>query len=239
MVSFKFTSKLIFFLFAVFFIPQFIFATDIFDTSEVTISAQVISSGVDEGGGGGSSGSSIETEKINISTIVNFSGMAYPFAKVFILQDGQIVATTIANEEAYFSVSLSNLSTDTYTFSVYGEDSSNRKSSFFSFPIFITSGTIVNIGNIFLSPTIEINKSEVKKGDNLIIFGQSIPQKEITISVHSGQEYFYKVMSDMTGAYLYDLNTSLLDLGKHQTKSKTTSNDHISLYTTPLVFLVG
>jgi hypothetical protein len=122
---------------------------------------------------------------------------------------------------------------------VYGEDSNGRKSSFFSFPIFITSGTIVNIGNIFLSPTIDVDKIEVKRGDNLIIFGQSIPKKEITISVNSDQEYFYKVIANAMGTYLYNLDTSILEVGKHQTKSKTILETQISLYTTPVSFLVG
>lgn len=229
-----------FLLFCVF-IPQFVFALDIIVNNDVSISAIVnpinngSSGGGSSGGGGGSGGSA----GLDLVTTVNFSGMAYPLSRVYILKDGDIVVTTIADQSANFSVSLTDLDTNTYTFSVYGEDSNNKKSSFFSFPIYITKGTTVNIKNIFLSPTIDVNKSKVKKGDNLIIFGQSIPQNEILISVHSDKEHFFRVVSNAMGAYLYNLDTSILEIGKHQTKSKTTLDTQVSLYATPVSFLVS
>ena len=226
-------SKIIcFLLFLVGIFPQMVNASS---DSNVSISASVNAT-LGGGGGGGRGGNE---EELNLPTMVNFSGMAYPFSKVYILKDGNVAATTIADQSANFSVSLSGLNTNTYTFSVYGEDGNSRKSSFFSFPIFITKGTTVNIGNIYLSPTIDVDKLEVKRGDNLLIFGQSIPQKEVIISVYSDQEYFYKVMANAMGAYLYNLDTSILKLGKHQTKSKNTLDNQVSLYATPVPFLVG
>jgi len=212
------------------------------DLYPVTISAYVGVTDPNEGGhtgGGGGGGGGGNVNPIHLDTVVNFSGMAYPLSRVYILKDGQVAATTIADPAANFSVSLSDLRTNTYTFSVYGEDDSGRKSAFFSFPIFITSGTTVNIANIFLSPTIDVDKSDVKKGDNLVIFGRSIPQKEIVISVHSAEELFYKSNSNAMGGYLYNLDTSVLEIGKHQTKSKAIAGNQISQYTTPVSFSVG
>lgn len=226
-------SKIIcFLLLIVFFCPQSIFADDIVINSHVSITAQVSDSGA-SGGTNGSSGS------LYLPTLITFSGLAYPFSRVYVLKDGNIVNSTVADKDANFSVSISELNSDIYTFSIYSQDSRNRKSSFFSFPIYITKGITVNIDNIFLSPTIDVDKIEVKKGDNLVIFGQSLPQSEIIISVFSNQEYFYKTISNKIGAYLYNLDTSVLDMGKYQTKSKTSFNDQISLYATPVSFLVG
>lgn len=239
-IFYKNKTILFFFIFLICF-PQMVLSYTT-DLHPVTISAYV---GVtdpnddDNQGGGHGGGGGGGVTPIHLGTVVNFSGMAYPLSRVYILKDGQIAATTIADPAANFSVSLSDLNTNTYTFSVYGEDDKGRKSSFFSFPIFITKGTTVNIGNIFLSPTIDIDKSEVKKGDNLVIFGQSIPKKEIVISVHSDQEYFYKIISNQMGVYLYNLDTSILEIGKHQTKSKSVLESQISQYTTPLSFIVG
>ena len=191
------------------------------------------------GGGGGGAGGGGGGGEVIAPTVVNFSGMAYPLSRVFILKDGDIAVSTIADQAAYFSVSLSGLKTNTYTFSVYGEDSNKRKSSFFSFPVFITEGTTVNISNIFLSPTIDVDKAEVKRGDNLLIFGQSAPSREIIISVHSDQEHFFNVMSNAIGGYLYNLDTTILELGKHETKSKTNLTNQLSLYAAPVQFTVG
>lgn len=211
--------------------PQLVFADEIVN---VSISAQVNDSQSNEGGNGSVGGSII-----TLPTLITFSGLAYPLSKVYILKDGNIVTSTIADKDANFSVSLSDLSSNIYTFSIYSEDSRGGKSSFFSFPIYILKGVTVNIGNIFLSPTIDVNKIEVRKGDNLIIFGQSLQQREVTISVFSNQEYLYKVISNKIGAYLYNLDTSNLEIGKYQTKSKTSTENQTSLYTTPVTFLVG
>lgn len=226
-------KKIICFLFFVILsVSQLVFADDIIINSDVSITAQV--NGSQTGGGtNGSSGS------LYLPTLITFSGFAYPFSHVYILKDGNLVNSTVADKDANFSVSISELNSDVYTFSIYSQDSRDRKSSFFSFPIYITKGITVNIDNIFLSPTIDVDKIEVKKGDNLVIFGQSLPQSEIIISVFSNQEYFYKTISNKIGAYLYNLDTSILDLGKYQTKSKTSLNDQISLYATPVSFLVG
>jgi hypothetical protein len=216
-------------------LPGILRADTLTANDSVTISARVVGAG---GGGGGGSGGGSGGE-ITTPTIVNFSGMGYPLSKIYILKNGEIAVTTIADPGANFSVSLTGLSTDTYTFSVYGEDKNGRKSSSFSFPIYITAGTIVNIGNIFISPTIDIDKSEVKKGDTLIIFGQTVPESAVSLSVHSDQEYFYHVASNKLGAYLYNLDTSFLQLGKHQTKSKSSWGNQVSPYTLPVSFLVG
>lgn len=225
-------NKIICLLLVGFFIPQVIFAADMVINNDVTISASV--NGTQNGGGSGGGGGAI-----TLSTIVIFSGKAYPLSRVYVLKDGKMATSTIADQMANFSVSLSGLSTDTYTFSIYGEDSKGKKSSFFSFPIFITYGTTINIGNIFLSPTIDVDKSEVKKGDNLVIFGYSLPKNEVIISVYANQEYFFKAFSNAMGIYLYNLDTSILQMGNHQTKSKTSFNNQTSLYATPVSFIVG
>ncbi len=190
------------------------------------------------GGGGGGGGGSSPAPAVS-STGVNFSGRAYPLSTVGILEDGQLAVTTIADPDANFSVSISNLASGNYTFSVFGEDSSGRHSSAFTFPIFITSGVTTNIGSIFLAPTIAVDKSEVKQGDNISIFGQSIPDANITISVNSAQEFFEQTPSDKNGIYLYDFDTSPLALAEHTTKSKAATSSLISPFSSVVSFLVG
>ena len=161
MYKISFLNKFFIIIYVVsFFVPQyFVVAYDIVTNTDVSISATVNSSPPVGGGGGGGGGSVV----ITMPTTVNFSGMAYPSSKVTILNNGVIAVTTIADSQAKFSVSVNNLTTGTYNFSVFGEDSNKVKSLTFSFPVYVTEGTTVNIGGIFLSPTINIDKSEVKK----------------------------------------------------------------------------
>lgn len=184
------------------------------------------------GGGGGGYVSPPETKVI-------FSGRAYPKSAVTLLKDAQIAATTIAGADANFQIGVSNLSGGNYIFSVYSEDSSGIRSSLLSFPVSVVSGAIVNIGGIFVAPTIAVDKNEVKMGENIAIFGQSIPKAEITIVVNSDEEFFNKTLADASGAYLYNLDTIQLKIGQHFTKSKATLDGAISSFSKAIGFAVG
>lgn len=186
------------------------------------------------GGGGGSSATTVITP-----TAVNFFGRAYPGSVVVLLKDSQLAVRTVAGPDAIFSINLTGLSSGSYIFSVYGEDKSDRQSTLLNFPITITYGATTNVSGIFLAPTIAVDKSEVKKGDNIAIFGQSAPHTDVTIAVNSNEEFFNKVKTDSTGAYLYNFDSTLLEVGQHSTKSKGSLDNAISAFGKTVDFSVG
>ena len=124
------------------------------------------------------------------TTTVNFSGRAYPMSSVTILKDGQVAIQTIAGPDARFAASLTGLAAGNYTFSLYSEDINGHRSALFTFSVYVSSGASTNISGIYITPTIDIDKSQVKRGDNLAIFGQTVPDSNVTISVNSEPEYF-------------------------------------------------
>lgn len=189
-------------------------------------------------GGSGGGGSSPPSGQTGTGAVV-FSGRAYPMSKVSILKDGQLAVTTIAGPDSNFTVTLGNLSTGNYNFSVYGEDKDKIKSTPFSFPIFITEGVTTNIGGIFIAPTISTDKSEVRKGDNIIVFGQAPPEADVLISINSYPEFFVQRKSDKNGVYLLNFDTSVLDLGKHGARSKASKEEAISGFSNTANFIVG
>ena len=192
-----------------------------------TINTSLCTSG---GGGGGGGGYTAPV------TGVTLSGRAYPGMKVTVLKDAQIAASTIADPAANFRITVSGLSAGSYIFGVYSEDGQGRRSSLLTFPIMVTSGVIVEVGNIFIAPTIAVDKSEVKRGDNIAIFGQSVPNSEITISVNSEEEIFNKTNADANGTYLYNFDTVQLDMGQHFTKSKSALDGAISSFSKTVSF---
>jgi hypothetical protein len=207
------------------------FGNDVATSSEV--SATPTAASTSGGGGGGSSGSS------SGSGGVNFSGRAYPLSKVTILKDGQIVLSTIAGPDSNFNVTVGNLNTGNYNFSVYGEDSKGVRSSPFSFPIYITGGVTTNITGIFIAPTISVDKAQVKKGDNIAIFGQSVSGGEVVININSENELFIKRPTDKNGVYFLNFDTSVLEIGDHQTRSKASINEETSYFSNTVAFKVG
>ena len=189
------------------------------------------------GGGGGGGGAYVPPV---VETKVNFSGRASPKSTVTLLKDAQIAATTIAGSDANFQISISGLAGGNYIFAVYSEDKDGRRSSLLTFPVSITSGVTTNVSGIFIAPTIDVDKSEVKRGDNIAIFGQSAPQADIIISVSSEEEFFAKTISDKDGIYLHYFDTTILDYGVHHTKSKASiGNLLISSYGRVISFKVG
>lgn len=188
------------------------------------------------GGGGGGGGG--DTPPTGTGGAV-FSGRAYPNRTVVLLKDAQVVTSTVAGSDAQFTISVTGLSSGNYTFSVYSEDTEGNRSSLLTFPVSITNGVSSNIGGIFITPTISVDKSTVKQGDNIAIFGQSAPNAEVTISVHSNQEFFHKVSTDTKGVYLYNFDSSVLELGNHSTKSKTAKEGQISAFSSAVGFIVG
>jgi len=173
------------------------------------------------------------------TTQVIFTGKAYPKSSVTLLKDAEVVATTIAGLDANFQISLSNISPGIYIFSLYSEDSRGNRSSLLTFPLSVTSGVTTNVSGVFIAPTIDVDKSEVKRGENIAIFGQSVPESDIVISVSSEEEYFTKTISDENGIYLYNFDTSVLEYGSHYTKSKASIESLISGFSYSVNFKVG
>jgi len=189
------------------------------------------------GGGGGGGGSYTPPSP---ETKVVFSGRAYPKSSVTLLKDAQISATTVAGSDANFQISIAGLSAGNYIFSVYSEDNKGSRSSLLTFSVSVTAGVITNVSGIFIAPTISVDKSEVKRGDNIAIFGQSAPQADIVVSVNSEEEFFGKTISDKAGIYLYNFDSSFVEYGTHYAKSKASiGNQAVSNFSNSIIFKVG
>ncbi|MES2216455.1 MAG: dockerin type I repeat-containing protein [Patescibacteria group bacterium] len=189
------------------------------------------------GGGGGNPGAGFETGAG--SGVVRFSGRAYPGSKVTLLKDAQVVLTSQAGPDSNFDLSLMGLSAGTYSFSLYSSDTSARRSTPITIPVTLSTGAATHISGLFLSPTISVDKAEVKKGDDIAIFGQSVGASEVTIQVNSDQPYFAKAKADGGGVYLYNFDTTPLEMGNHSTKSKSATSTEISPYSAAVGFIVG
>jgi hypothetical protein len=209
-------------------------ASCIFNTSACTTG----SSGGGGGGGSSGGGGGGNTPSVPATNVV-FTGRAYPRSTVTLLKDARVVATTVAGSDSNFQVAISNVSGGNYIFSVYSEDTNGVRSSLLAFPVSVTSNVTTKVSGIFIAPTIALDKSEVRKGDNIIIFGQSTPSSEITITVNSEQEYFIKKTTDANGAYLLNFDSSVLEIGQHSTKSKSAVSGEISSFSKVVGFAVG
>lgn len=197
--------------------------------------AAVIPPVIPPGGGGGGGGGGVPA----LSATVIFSGRAYPNQFVTLLKDSQVVVKTMAGPDSKFEITLEGLTGGNYLFTLYAEDKDGRRSDSVSIPVTLTAGATTRVSGIFLSPTIDVDKTQVKRGDNISIFGQTTPVATVVIAINSEHEEFVQTDSDKDGVYLYNYDTSPLELGGHSTKSKSKINNEISDFSRSVAFAVG
>ncbi len=186
------------------------------------------------GGGGGGGG--------NVSSgygSVIVSGLGYPGATIVILKDGGIGAKTTADPGGAFNVLLSGIRATHYTIGVYAEDIAGRKSPPYSFPVTLADQVTVTIANVFLAPTIGVDKSVVAQGEPIGIFGSSAPQAQVNIYVHSAHEFVEKVTSNTSGAWFKQFDTSFLEIGDHSTFSRAVLSSQVTTTSLTVPFIVG
>ncbi|HEX9503770.1 MAG TPA: dockerin type I repeat-containing protein [Patescibacteria group bacterium] len=223
------------------FVPN-VSATVLNSQQTLTITATVpgSSGGSGAGGGGGGGGGTDNTVPTYYPTAtVLFSGKAYPNSTVVLLKDALVASTTVADHNANFSFILNGVSTGNYLFSAYSQDVAGRKSTLFTFPVNVTAGTSVNVGGVFIAPTIDTDKQEVKKGELLRIYGQSVPNSTVTVLIPSARDFSAKVQADTKGNYNYNFDTMLSDPGTYIAKAKAAVSDAISPVGQSVAFTVS
>jgi hypothetical protein len=172
---------------------------------------------------------------------VIFSGSAYSNSKVYILKNGVLAVQTIAGPDAKFQAELSSISEGNYNFSVWAEDINLMKSLSYGFSVHITNNVTTTISGILLPPTVDIDKTEVRQGDPVTVFGQTVPSGIINIAVNSTNEIRDKIVAGKDGLYRYLIDSTNLDYGNHdvQTNVYVVDEDLESNYTSKLAFIVG
>jgi len=173
-------------------------------------------------------------------TKVVLQGKAYPLAKITILKDGEVAQIVSADINANFKTEIKNISAGIWNFSLWAEDSKGRRSITISFTVTILEGKTTTISNIFIPPTIELEKTKVAKGETLNIYGQTAPESQISIHVESPEEIIKTTMAKKTGDWDYPLDTSPLEEGMHTTRARAESPEGLkSAFSSVLAFYVG
>ena len=198
----------------------------IFNTSQCTS---------DSSNGGASSSRPVSIPATNVV----FTGKAYPRSTVSLLKDGQVVSTSTSGVDAGFQTTISGTSSGKYIFSIYSEDTKGVRSSPVVFPLSITSGVTTKVSDILISPTIAVDKSEVRHGDNIAIYGQSVPNSIVSISIDSDEEFLVKDTADVNGIYSLDFDTSVLEVGQYNVKSKSILGSYTTGFGKSITFTVG
>jgi hypothetical protein len=171
------------------------------------------------GGGGGNPGGStgfvpgtrMEPDK----TLVVIKGKSYPNSEVRVLIDGTVTAIVKADSKADFRFESGDLTPGLTTFGLWSEDSRGLKSTLLTLTFRVASKSITTVSNVYLSPTIDVDKNRVNKGSDVEIFGKSSPEVGINVLVHSDEQKTATTSSTNTGDWRIKLNTKDLSEDFH------------------------
>lgn len=192
------------------------------------------------GGGGGGGGGGVGPVSYNPSQgQVILHGTAYPGSTVTLVRDGQFLAQASAGGNAQFEFNLSAVTPGTYTYGIWSEDNRGIRSVTHTFTVSIAPGVGTIISGILIPPTIDIDKTEVQRGEVLTILGQASPSAEVSILIHSAKEIVKSVTASKEGIWHYPFNTLEIDYGDHDVVAREKTTSQISELSQPVNFIVS
>ena len=168
-----------------------------------------------------------------------FKGMAYPGSTVSLLKNGTIIAKIPAQADGTFDIRLRDLAPGTYSFGLRAEDANGLQSKILTFTIYVSSLIATTVDGIFIPPTLTSDKIEVMKGSAVTFTGKSAPDAEVRLSFAAKTELLRKTRSDSTGAWFFELDSSLLDSGDYEAKARSLTSQNLSPYSDAIFFRIG
>lgn len=129
---------------------------------------------------------------------LNLSGYASPFASIILRSGGIFYRSTTADERGYWEIDDISINKDFSSFCLEHIDFRNLGSSTACFSV-PPAKEDISKQNLFLPPTIALQRSEITAGGNAVVFGYSMPSSKVTIHLQNGKTY--EVTADEHGYY--------------------------------------
>jgi hypothetical protein len=175
------------------------------------------------GGGGGSSGRSTGffpgTKIPPDQTLVVINGKAFPNREVRVLVDGNVIGIVQADSKGDFHFESGDTAAGVSSFSLWTDDARGLKSTLLTLTFRVASKSVTTIENVYLSPTIDVDKNQVNKGDTIKIYGESSPTVNVAVHVNSDVERVATTTSGSLGDWSIAFDTSPLEENFHTVKA--------------------
>ncbi len=142
---------------------------------------------------------------------LNLSGSASPFASIVMTSNGTFYRSTTADANGFWSLTNILVSKSFTSFCLQHIDFKNIGDSEACFTIPPVVGNVTK-KDIFLPPTIGLQRSQIQAGGSAVIFGYTMPFSKVTIHLSNGESY--DVTSDAAG--YYELTIKNMKAGTYQ-----------------------
>ena len=205
--------------------------------------------GTTQGGGSAGGGGSLPgfypgADSAAKETKLVVIGKAYPGSDVNILLDGKVIGVVRADSKADFYFETNTVTPGVVGMGLWAEDSKGLRSALLTLTFRITSNAVTTISGVYLSPSIDVDKPIIGKGEILKIFGTTVPDSQVEVHVNSSNEVIKQASSTVRGDWTMDFDTTPLAADEyHTTKAlfqlKATGNIIKSGYSKSVSFYVG
>jgi len=184
------------------------------------------------GGGGGTGPTSGDKEPYDVlpsDPAVQFAGFAYPNSRVYLLVDGVVTTNVVSNSVGAFDFGVDELARGTYTFGIWSEDKEGSKSLTYNTTFYVEEGTHSSVSDIFISPTINTNTTEINPGDSMSLHGYGVANTFTEVwfypyldrTLREEEIIKQEVDVDASGLWNIILNTNDAFSGQYRLKAKS------------------
>lgn len=171
--------------------------------------------------------SAASTEPRSIApTIITFSGLAYPGARIVIIERsfefGDRPVREEINQSATGAFDITFETQNLFTYGRYGYsaliyDKDGRVSQVKLYPIDVQSQS-VTARDILATPTIALTRSLVTRGDSIKVIGYASPEKNVIIEID--QQSAVETKAESSGKYVSLIPTAKLSFGIHSIRAR-------------------
>ncbi len=165
---------------------------------------------------------------------LNLSGYASPFASVIMTSQGVFYRSTVADKNGFWAINDILINRNFSNFCLEHIDYKNIGDSLVCLDVPPASSNI-DKKDIFLPPTIGLQRSQIQAGGNGVVFGYSMPGAEVTLHLQNGKTY--TVTADQHG--YYELTLKNLAAGTYELFATAHYNGRESLSPSKTVRLVA
>ena len=165
---------------------------------------------------------------------LNITGIIAPFASVVLTSNGVFIQSAVADQTGSFSIKNAPITSGLTELCFVAVDVKRIGESTTCITIPPVQGN-VTLNNIFLPPTLGLYQSEITAGATAILFGYSVPNARVVVSL--SDTLVYSATADKTG--YYEIKVPAVKAGSYFLTATAFSNGRSSLVPTKKIKLTA
>ena len=151
----------------------------------------------------------------NVGTL-RISGYASPGMFVTFTEGGGTIGTSVADNSGYFTQIFPGIAPADHTILIYGVDQLARTTPSALVEVYTRAYQMTTVTGIILPPTLEIDKTEITRGEDITVFGRGTPGYLIKVTTEPPVNSFENIV-DENGDFSFTISeTDNMEFGDHK-----------------------